>query len=207
MSERRHASPALRAALDFGPLVVFLAANFGAPYLRPLLLRLGMAADVKNLVVATAAVMAATVIAVAVSLWKLGRVSPILMFNAGVVLIFGAVAVYMNDETFVKIKLTVLYAVFALILIFGMATKRPLLKLLLGDAFPALDAEGWRKLTRNWAIFFIGLACLNEALRQVLSNDQWALFKFPGVLILTFVFMLAQAPILMRHGEEPPAKP
>lgn len=207
MSERRHASPALRAALDFGPLVVFLAANFGAPLLRPTLLRLGMAPDVKNLVVATAAVMAATVIAVAVSLWKLGRVSPILWFNAAIVLSFGAVAVYMNDETFVKIKLTVLYAMFALILVFGMATRRPLLKLLLGEAFPALDAEGWRKLTRNWAIFFVALAVLNEALRQVLTNDQWALFKFPGVLILTFVFMLAQAPILMRHGEETPPKP
>ena len=207
MPERRQASPALRTALDFGPLVVFLAANFGAPLLRPLLLRLGMAPDVKNLVAATAAVMAATVIAVVVSFWKVGRVSPVLMFNAAIVLIFGAVAVYMNDETFVKIKLTVLYAMFALILVFGMATGRPLLKLLLGDAFPALDADGWRKLTRNWAIFFALLAVLNEALRQVLTNDQWALFKFPGVLVLTVLFMLAQAPLLMRHAEEPPAKP
>ncbi len=207
MSSDRKASPALRAALDYGPLIVFFAANFGAPYLRPLLLRLGMPADVKNLVFATAAVMVATLIAVVVSLWKLRRVSPILIFNAAIVLGFGGIALYLNDATFVKIKLTVLYALFAAILVFGMATGRPLLKLLLGEAFPTLDADGWRKLTRNWAIFFVALACLNEALRRVLSDDGWALFKFPGVVILTFAFMLAQAPILMRHGEEPPPNP
>ena len=207
MSSDRKASPGLRAALDYGPLIVFFVANFGAPYLRPLLLRLGMPADVKNLVFATAAVMVATLLAVVVSLWKLRRVSPILIFNAVIVLGFGGIALYLNDATFVKIKLTVLYALFAAILLFGMATGRPLLKLLLGEAFPALDADGWRKLTRNWAIFFIALACLNEALRRILSDDGWALFKFPGVVILTFAFMLAQAPILMRHGEEPTPKP
>ena len=71
-----------------------------------------------------------------------------------------------------------------------------------GEAFPALDSDGWRKLTRNWIIFCLALAGMNEVLRRTLTTDQWVDFKVWGVTAITFIFALAQAPILSRHAED-----
>lgn len=175
-------------AIDFGPLAVFFLAN----------------AQFK-IFIATAAFMAATAVAMVASKLLAGRISPMLWFTGIVVAAFGGATLWLQDETFIKVKPTILYAAFAAILLFGMATGRPLLRVVLGEAFPTLDAEGWRKLTRNWALFFVGMAGLNEVLRRVLTTDQWVDFKVFGVLALTFAFALAQAPILSRHdaGTEP----
>ena len=199
----RPASPGIKLAIDYGPLLTFFVANATGDRLRPLLLRVGVGPDVKNIIVATAAFMAATLAAVIVSRWKLGRVSPMLWFTAGVVAVFGAATLYFHDETFIKIKPTILYLIFAGILVFGIATGRPLLRTLLGEAFPALDADGWRKLTRNWVLFFIALAAANEGARRALTTDQWVAFKVWGVTATTFLFALAQTPILLRHAERP----
>ena len=183
-------SPLTKIALDFGPLLIFFAAN--ARF---------------KLFVATAAFMIATLVAIIASRLLAGRVSPMLWFTGVIVAVFGGATLYFHDETFIKIKPTILYLLFASILLFGIVTRRPLLRLVLGDAFPALDNEGWRKLTRNWALFFVALAVTNEVLRRVLSTDHWVQFKVFGVVALTFVFALAQAPILTRHAAaEPPER-
>lgn len=171
-------------AIDFGPLAVFFLAN----------------AQFK-IFIATAAFMGATAVAMVASRVLSGRISPMLWFTGLVVAAFGGATLWLQDETFIKVKPTILYCSFAAILLFGMATGRSLLRVVLGEAFPTLDAEGWRKLTRNWAFFFIGMAGLNEVLRRVLTTDQWVDFKVFGVLVLTFGFALAQAPILSRHDE------
>jgi len=199
----RSPSPGIKVAIDYGPLLTFFVVNAAGDRLRPVLLRLGMAAGIKNIIIATAAFMAATLAAVVVSRWKLGRVSPMLWFTAGVVAVFGAATLYFQDETFIKIKPTILYLIFAGLLLFGIATGRPLLRTLLGDAFPALDAHGWRKLTRNWVLFFLALAVANEVARRMLTTDQWVNFKVWGVTATTFLFALAQTPILMRHAAPP----
>ena len=84
--------------------------------------------------------------------------------------------------------------------LFGLARKRSYLKLVMGEALPALTDAGWTKLTRNWALFFLALMGANEVARQLLTTDQWINFKVWGVTATTFAFAMAQAPLLARHG-------
>ncbi len=173
----------MKLALDFGPLLIFFVANkFGGVF------------------TATAAFMAATALAMAVSWWKTRHIPPMLIFTGLIVAVFGGLTLWLQDESFIKLKPTLIYGMFSAILFFGLATKRPYLKLVLGEALPALDDTGWRKLTRNWALFFLALVFANEAARQLLSTDDWVNFKVWGVTAATMVFALAQAPILARHG-------
>ena len=195
-------SSTVKLAVDYGPLLTFFVVNSFGDRLHPLLVRAGMAPEVKNIIVATAAFMVAIVVAVIVSRWKLGRVSPMLWFTAAVVTVFGSATLYFQDASFIKIKMTVIYLLFASVLVFGMATGRPLLKTVLGEAFPDLDAHGWRKLTRNWIVFFIALAATNEVLRRQLTDDHYVAFKVWGVTAATLLFALAQTPILTRHSVE-----
>lgn len=178
----------LKLALDFGPLLVFFAAN-----------KLG------DVFMATAAFMAATVVAMAISWWKTRHIPPMLIFTGIIVVVFGGLTLWLQDATFIKLKPTLIYGMFAGILFFGMATKRSYLKLVLGEALPALDDAGWAKLTRNWALFFVALMGANEVARQLLTTDQWVNFKVWGVTAATFAFALAQAPLLARHGVDPEA--
>ncbi|QXQ06731.1 septation protein IspZ [Sphingosinicellaceae bacterium] len=187
---RKTIPAALRVALDYGPLLTFFVAS-----------------KVFDIFVATAVFMVAIVLAIGVSRWKTGRISPMLWFTGAIVLVFGGATLWLGDVTFIKLKPTIIYLILAAILLFGMATGRPLLKLVLHDSFPAVDAEGWRKLTRNWALLFLGLAITNEVARRMLTTDQWVDFKVWGVTGLTFLFALSQAPILMRHAEDVPPKP
>jgi intracellular septation protein len=173
----------LKLALDFGPLLVFFVANkFG------------------DVFIATGAFMAATVLAMAVSWMKTRHIPPMLIFTGIIVLVFGALTLWLQDATFIKLKPTLIYGMFAGILFFGLATKRSYLKLVLGEALPAMDDKGWTKLTRNWALFFLALMGANEVARQLLTTDQWVNFKVWGVTAVTFAFAMAQAPLLAKHG-------
>jgi intracellular septation protein len=176
-------SPMMRLAVDLGPLIVFFAAN-----------------SLADIYVATLAFMIATGVAIALSWVKAGRVSPMLWVSGAAVLLFGGLTLWLHDETFIKVKPTIIYVTFAAILGFGLATGRPTLKLVLEQAYPEMDEIGWRKLTRNWALFFAGMAVLNEAVWRSVSTDMWVQFKVWGVTALSVLFALAQAPILMRHG-------
>ena len=179
----RTPSATVKTVLDFAPLAVFFVAN-----------------RVADIYVATAAVMATTLVAMGIAHFVYGRIQPMLWLVGAMVFVFGTATLLFHDAEFIKIKLTVIYALLAAILLFGVATKRPLLQLVLGETFPALTAAGWRMLTRNWIVFFIALATLNEVLRRTLSTIDWVSFKVFGVTILTFLFALAQTPILLRHG-------
>lgn len=181
---RRVPSPAVKAALDFAPLLVFFVAN-----------------RVADIFVATGAVMATTLVSMGIAHFRYGRIPPMLWLVGAMVFVFGTATLLLHDPAFIKIKLTVIYALLASVLVFGVATGRPLLRLVLGETFPALSDAGWRALTRNWIIFFVSLAVLNEVLRRNLSTDDWVTFKVWGVTGLTFAFALLQTPILLRHGE------
>ena len=189
--------PGARLAIDLGPLVVFFAAN-----------------ALVGIFVATRAFMVAMVAAMIVSQVKYRHISPMLWFSAVMVVVLGGITVWLHDETFIKIKPTIYYTTVAALLLFGMATKRNLLKTVLGSAYPGLSERGWQVLTRNWAIFFIVMAVLNEAVWRTTSTDFWVGFKLWGFLPATFLFALAHIPMLMRHGlelekarEEPPIPP
>lgn len=173
----------LSLALDFGPLLVFfLSYKF-----------LGMIAG-------TAAFMAAIVVAVIVSKWKLGKVSPMLWLSAMLVLFFGGLTIYFHDQRFIQLKPTIIYSFFALMLFAGLLRGEPLLKYLLQAAYDGLTHEGWMKLSRNWALFFVGMAIANEVMRGALSFDTWLAVKVWGVTIVSVLFAAANVPMLMRHG-------
>jgi|UniRef100_UPI0035C9C1F7 intracellular septation protein len=183
------ASPLFRLAVEYGPLLTFFAVNFLAPGL-----------PIVRVITATVAFMIATVIALLLSHFRLGAISPMLWITAALVLVFGGLTIYFHDERFIKMKPTFVYATFAAILTFGLATGRPLLQSLLETAYPGLTPVGWRKLTINWACFFVVMAVLNEAVWRNSSTDFWVAFKLWGAIPLTLVFAFANIPMLMKHG-------
>jgi len=176
-------------AVDFGPLIIFFAVNFMAP-----------GPQLERVIAATAAFMVATAAAMVVSRWKMGHISPMLWMSGLLVLVFGSLTIYFHDESFIKVKPTIIYLMFAAILGFGLVSGRPLLQMLLGAAYPGLSALGWRKLTINWTAFFAAMALLNEIVWRSFSWDFWVGFKLWGVIPLTLIFAAANLPMLMRHG-------
>lgn len=173
----------LSLALDFGPLLVFF---------------LGF--KLIGMIAGTALFMGAITLAVIVSKWKLGKVSPMLWLSAILVVFFGGLTIYFNDQRFIQIKPTIIYSFFALLLLGGLAKGKPLLKYLLQAAYDGLDETGWRKLSRNWAIFFVVMAGANEIMRASMSFDTWLTVKVWGMTILSFLFAAANIPMLLKHG-------
>ena len=142
--------------------------------------------------------MIATVIAVLVS-YVLEKKIPIMpTLGAGIVLIFGGLTIYFNDEIFIKMKPTIINAVFAIILYGGIIFKKPLLKYLLGAALK-LEEEGWKILTQRWIAFFIALAVLNEVVWRTQTTDLWVNFKVFGILPITFIFTMSQFPLIKKY--------
>lgn len=200
LDQKREPSGTARLLIDVGPLLVFFLVNFLAPVPGPL-----------KVFVATGAFMAAMVAALCFAAVRYRYVSPLLLFSAVMVLVLGGLTIWLHDETFIKVKPTIYYGIVAALLTFGLITGRPLLKMVLGSAYPGLDEEGWRKLTRNWAIFFVVMAVVNEAVWRNSTTDFWIAFKLWGAIPATLLFAVANVPMLMRHGlaeEEPkPAEP
>ncbi len=178
-------NPLLKLVLDIGPLVLFFAANA----------RFGIFAG-------TGAFMVAVVAALLVS-YVMTRQWPIMpVVTAIVVVVFGGLTLVLHDETFIKLKPTIIYALFGAILIGGYVLEKPFLAILFDSMFH-LTAEGWRKLTLRWALFFLALAVLNEAVWRTQSTDFWVNFKLFGFVPLTFLFAAMQYPLLMRHAADP----
>jgi len=175
--------------IDIGPLLIFFLVNFFAP-VPPAL----------KIFVATGAFMVAMVVAMIFSALKYGRISPLLWFSGVAVVILGGLTIWLHQEWIIKVKPTLYYGVVSGLLAFGLCTDRPLLQRVLGSAYPGLDEEGWRKLTRNWALFFAVMAVLNEAVWRNSSTNFWLGFKLWGAIPLTFLFAAANIPMLMRHG-------
>lgn len=186
---RPPAPAGLRMALDYGPLIVFFAVNSLAPGIQ-----------LQRILTATLAFMIAMAVAIAVSWWKTRHVSPMLWITGVLVLVFGGLTLYFHDQTFIQVKPTVVYAMFAVILGYGLITNKPLLQTMLESAYPGLSAKGWRLLTINWTVFFVAMAVLNEVMRHMLDWDRWVTFKTWVVIPLTLVFAIANIPMLLRHG-------
>ena len=182
MSDTRNLSPGLKLALDFGPLLVFFLGNARA-----------------GIYAGTGLFMAAVLIALAVSYHLTRRLPVMTVVSAAVVLVFGALTLWLRDETFIKVKPTIIYGLFGTVLLAGLLMRRPLLAMVL-DAVFDLDEDGWRKLTLRWALFFFALAALNEFVWRTQSTDVWVSFKTFAVLPLTFVFAALQYPLLHRHA-------
>jgi len=197
VTERKEPGAGARLLIDLAPLLVF----FGANYFR-------------GIFTATAAFMAAITLAVIVSLVRYRRVSALLWFSAFMVLVLGGLTIWLHQEWVIKIKPTLYYLLVAGLLLFGLTTGRNLLKVALGTVYPGLSDEGWRLLTRNWIVFFVAMAIANEIVWRTTSTTFWAGSKLWGFMPATFLFALANVPMLVRHGltldtakDEPPVPP
>jgi intracellular septation protein len=187
----KKASAGLSFALDFGPLLLFFLGS-----------RIGKSDTdhVQGPLVGTAVFMVAIVIAMIVAKWKLGRVSPMMKMSALFVLGFGALTLWFHDFGFIQHKATGVYLLFAAIILIGWCRSKPALKYLLEQAYDGLSAEGWLKLSLNWGLFFLALAGINELLIIWLTADQYIAAKTFGLPAATFLFALANIPMLLRHG-------
>jgi intracellular septation protein len=180
---------ASKLLIDLGPLLVFFFVNFLAPV-----------PAVMKIFVATGAFMVAMIAAMLFSAIRYRSISPLLWFSGAMVVILGGLTIWLHNEIFIKMKPTIYYLLVAGLLAFGLATDRPLLQRVLGSTYPGLDEDGWKKLTRNWAIFFVGMAVLNEAVWRNSTTSFWIGFKIWGAIPLTFLFAAANIPMLLKHG-------
>ena len=185
----------VRAAIDYGPLIGFLAAT----------------QITGNAVTASLVIVPVSLVALAAAWFMDRRIAPMPLLTAVLAVVFGSATVLLHDERIIKMKPTVLYVGFGAFLLSGYARGKNALKILMGDAFH-LPEPVVRTLTLRYALMFFTLAVANEVVWRTQSTRVWAFFKFPGVAILIFLFAMSQAPLLMKHmpdeeaqaGEQPP---
>jgi intracellular septation protein len=194
-------SGTLSLLIDYGPMLAFFLAYRAW---RPAAGSEGVG-DVVAVTKSTMVFMVATLIALVVSKWRLGRIAPMLWLSSGLVVFFGGLTVLLHDATWVQIKPTAIYLASGLALLIGLMRGHALLKILLEDAFAGLSDEGWRKLSRNWGWFFLVLAVLNEVARYLYNQanhnfDTWLALKLYLFMPLSFIFTFANMPMLLKHG-------
>lgn len=180
--------------LDYGPLLVFFIAYKLA------------GSGLQGSLVATLAFMAAVLVSIIVGLTVVKRVSPMVWISTVLILGFGAITLYLRDPKFIQMKPTFIYIGFAALLGGGLLRGKPLLKWLFGPVFPGLTQQGWLKLSRNWALFFLALAVANEIMRATLTFDTWLTVKVWGVTVVSLLFAIANMPMLLKHGLDPERK-
>ena len=198
-------NPLLKLALDMGPLILFFFANSRPALFMPLVgpfLPAAVAGEKAGIFVATAVFMVAILVALAVS-YALTRHLPVMaLVTAVIVVVFGSLTLVLHDDTFIKMKPTIIYVLFGVLLLGGLWFNKPLLAMLFDSVFD-LTGEGWRKLTLRWALFFLALAVLNEVIWRSQSTDFWVAFKAFGVIPLTMAFAISQMPLTRRYHLEP----
>jgi intracellular septation protein len=202
-SKKPQLHPGLKLVLDIGPLLLFFVANarpaLFLPVIGPLLPVSITSGERAGIFVATAVFMAAVVLALIVS-YAITRHLPMMpLLTMLIVLVFGSLTLVLHDELFIKLKPTIIYLLFAGVLLGGLAFGKPLLGAVFDSVFHLTD-EGWRKLTIRWALFFIALAVLNEIVWRTQSTDVWVSFKVFGVLPLTFLFAAMQFPLMTKYA-------
>ena len=182
----------VRYFVDYAALAAFLAAFL-------------ITRDIQK---ATWGLVAGSVIAIVVGFAVERRIAPLPLFVGGAGLVFGGASLFFHDPRILKVKPTIVNTAIALVLLGGLVMKKHPLKLVLGDAFDMPDAT-WRQLTLNYAGFFLLLAVLNEFVWRTQTDGTWVFFRFPGMMILTVVFSIAHAPLLMKYvkAEELPPPP
>lgn len=171
----------LKPTVDYAPLAVFL-----------------LAYELRGLMVATIALMVTTACSLILSLAIVRKIPMVPLITAVVVGVFGGLTLWLHDDTFIKMKPTIVYGVFALVVGGGLLSGKMVLKSMMGSAL-LLDDEGWRRLSLRFVMFFVAMAMVNEVARRMLSTDMWVLWKVPGSIVATFLFMLAQMPLIQSH--------
>jgi intracellular septation protein len=196
--DERAVSPGIKLALELGPIAAFFA---GYLALRDRTFTLG-GTEYDGFIVVTAAFVPLLLLTTGL-LWRLtGRLSRMQAATAVLVLVFGGLSVWLNDERFFKMKPTVIYLLFAGVLGLGLLRGQSWLRLVMEEALP-MTAEGWMILTRRLTAFFLALAVANEAVWRLMSTDAWVNFKTFGLTAALFLFFIAQGGLFRRYGTDP----
>jgi intracellular septation protein len=202
MNDHTKLNPMLKLALDLGPLLLFFFANarpaLFEPWIAPLIPTAVATGERAGIFVATAVFMIAILAALVISYALTRRLPVMAVVSAVIVVVFGGATLFFQNETFIKLKPTIIYLMFTGTLLGGLIFRKPLLAMVFDQMFH-LTEEGWRKLTIRWALFFLALAILNEIVWRTQSTDTWVTFKVFGVMPLTFIFAALQYPLLMKH--------
>jgi intracellular septation protein len=183
--DKKQPHPLFKLATELGPLLVFFVANAKS-----------------NLFVATGAFMVAVIVAMIASYVVTRHVPMMTIVTAVVVIVFGSLTLFLHDETFIKMKPTIVYALFAGVLGGGLLFGRFFIAIMFDQMFN-LTAEGWRALTLRWALWFAAMAVLNEILWRTQTTEFWVAFKVFGMVPLTMIFALSQMPLVKRYHLEP----
>ena len=181
----------VRNFVDYSALAVFLVAYY---------------ATGRNITTATWALVIGSGVALLVGLIVERRIAPLPAIAGGAALVFGGASLFFHDPRILKMKPTVMNGLFAVGLLGGMALGKNPLRLMLGEAFD-MPPKVWRQLTLNFAMLFAGLAILNEIVWRTQPEATWVIFRFPGMMILTFAFSIAHAPLLMKHVKSDEKQP
>jgi intracellular septation protein len=198
---QRRKTGLIHLLVDYGPvLIFFLVYRHFSPSDKN-----NAVGEVLAVIKGTGSFMVAAIIALVVSKWKLGRISPMLMLSTGLIMFFGTLTIFLHDPFWIQLKPTAIYLFFGTSLLVGWARGKPLLKYLLEAAFEGLNDTGWMILSRNWGLFFFFLAALNEGFRHYLSFGGWLQSKLYVFLPLSFLFTFIHMPMLLRNGMGEPA--
>ncbi len=169
--------------LDYGPLIAFFVGF-----------------KIWGVFGGTGVFMAAMVVALFVSRWKLGRIAPMLWISAILIIGFGALTIWFHDPVFIQKKPTIIYAGLGILLLGGVMLAKPLLKYVLEAGFEGLHERAWLVLSRNWGLFFLAMAGLNEVLVRQLSFDTWLSVKVWALVPLSILFGIAHVPYMIKNG-------
>ena len=201
MADAKKINPYVKLALELGPILLFFGGFrffkdrsfvvFGTEY--------------SGFIVMTALFVGLIVVSTGILRALTGRVSKVQMMTLVLVLVMGGLSVWLNDERFIKMKPTLLYAVFAGILGFGLWRGESYLKLVMEDALP-MQPEGWMILTRRFCAFFVALAIANEVIWRGFSTEAWVNFKTFGLTGVMFVFILTQGRLFEKYQIEKPGE-
>jgi intracellular septation protein len=187
----RHLPPLAKLALEMGPLVLFFLTNSYGERFFPV-------EETQRIILATAVFMVATIVSLGVTYAWVRQIPIMPLVSAVVVIVFGGLTIWLNDELFIKLKPTIVNTLFGCILLGGIFFGKSLLSYVLDTVFQLTD-EGWRKLTFRWGLFFFVLAAINEIVWRNFSTDTWVNFKVFGIMPITIAFALAQTPLLLRY--------
>lgn len=206
MQEKTQLNPFVKLALDLGPLILFFYANsrpaLFLPLIEPFFPAIAADAERSGIFVATAVFMVAVVVSLVVSYILIRRFPLMPVVTAIIVVVFGGLTLVLHNDTFIKMKPTIIYVLFGGVLLGGLIFRKPFLEMVFDSVFH-LTEQGWRILTIRWSLFFFAMALLNEIVWRMASTDTWVSFKVFGVMPLTFVFAMLQYPVLTKHAVEP----
>lgn len=193
----KEVKPWVKPALEYGPLILFFAVFM---VLRDRTITLGGTAY-NGFIVATM-IFIPVLVLTTFALWRLtGRISAMQLLTLALVVVFGGLTIWLNDERFLKMKVTIIYAIFAGLLALGLVLRKNWLELVMGEALP-MQHEGWMKLTFRMVLLFAGLAIANELVWRNMSDTAWVNFKTFGLPIIMFAFFMGNARLFSAYALE-----